>query len=92
MAIKISFIKENISIIKPKFYKTCTLGKKHKMYNKELPINTIDKLRVHIYVDLFGSRNILPNIEKYWYKAIFNNEAIHIRFFMTIKSKNGICE
>lgn len=58
MANGISFVKNSTFTIELKFSKACTLGKQHKVYSKELPINIIDKL-VHIYADLFADENTL---------------------------------
>lgn len=92
IAIGISFIKDSTFTIEPKFYEACILGKQHKIHTNERFIDTIDVTRVRIYVDFFNIRNILPDIGDYWYWVILNNEAIYIKFPMTIKLKDKICE
>lgn len=65
MVIKIFFIKDSISIIELEFHEAYTLGKQHKVYNKELLINTINEPGVSIHADLFSDRNILLGIGSY---------------------------
>lgn len=58
MAIRSYFLKDNTNI-KPDFCK------QYKMRNNNLFINTLDEPRVHLYIDLFARKNILPNIKDY---------------------------
>lgn len=82
---------KNDANIKPDFYKACTLVKQHKLYNKKPSINTTDKSRVRLYLDLFSERILLLGIGDYKYGAILKNKASQIRFLMTMKLKNVIC-
>ena len=92
MATKISFVKDSTSTTKPEFYKAYILGKQHKVHSKKSIIDITDEPGVRIHEDLFDNRNILSDIGGYWYWAIFINEAIRMRFFMIIKSKDSIYE
>ena len=47
------------------FCEACTLGKQHKVYSKESPIDTTDEPRACIHADLFGRGNTLPGIGGY---------------------------
>ena len=90
LATKIFFMKDFTT--KPEFCEACTLGKQHKVHSKEPPIDTTDELGACIYANLFGRGNTLLDIGSYWYGAILTDEATRMRFFMIIKSKDGICE
>lgn len=68
------------------------LGKQHKMHNKNFFIDTTDKPRVCLYANLFNKGNTLPGVENYQYGAILTDKAIRMRFSITIKSKNAICD
>lgn len=91
MATKIFFSKDNANI-EPDFCEACTLAKKHKMHSKIPPINTTDESGVYLYADLFSGENILPDIRVYWYRAIFTDKTTQIRFPMTIKLRDAICD
>ena len=90
LATGIFFVKD--STIEPEFCEVYILSKQHKVHSKEPPIDTTDEPVVRIYADLFGRGNILPDVGDYQYGAILTDEAIRMRFPMTIKSKDGICE
>ena len=74
------------------FCKACTLGKQHNVYSKKSPVDTTDKPEIHLHADLFGGGNTLPGIAGYRFGAIFTDEATWMRFPMTIKSKDAICD
>lgn len=57
----ILFSKNNANV-KPDFYEACTLGKQHKIYNKKPCVNTTDKSRVRLYLDLFSKGILLLGI------------------------------
>lgn len=61
------------------------------MHGKKLLIDYTDKTKIRLHADLFGGRNILPSIGGYQYGAILTNETMHMRFLMTMKLKNAIC-
>ena len=86
----ISFIKD--STMEQEFYEAYTLGKQHKVHSKKPTIDTTDEPKARIYADLVGGRNTLPRVGGYRYGAILTDEATRMRFPMTIKSKDGICE
>ena len=90
LATGISFVKD--STTEPEFCEACILGKQHKVYSKESPIDTTDKPKARIHANLFGGENTLPGVGGYQYEAIFTDEAIRRRFSIIIKSKDGICE
>ena len=90
LATKILLLKNNTNK-KIDFCKTYTLDKQYKIYNKKLLINILEKPEVCLYADLFGRENILPNIWDYRYRTIVINKAMRMRFLMTMKSKNTIC-
>lgn len=92
MATKISFLKDSTSTTESKFCEAYTFGKQYKVHSKKSPIDTINELGICIYINLFDIRNILLGIGGCWYKAIFINETTRMRFLITIKSKNSICE
>ncbi len=91
MATGISFLKDDTNT-EPDFYEECSLGKQNKVRSKEPPIHTTDKPGVRLHSDLFGGRNILPDIGGYRYGEILTDEATCMRFSMTMKSKNAICD
>lgn len=64
MAIKILFLK-NSTNIKSDFCKTYILSIQHKVYSKKSFINTTDKPRICLYIDLFCEKNILLSIKNY---------------------------
>ena len=74
------------------FCEACTLGKQHKVHSKESPVDTTDKPGVRLHADLFGGGNTLPGIAGYRYGAILTDEATRMRFPMTMKSKDAICD
>ncbi len=91
MATGISFLKDDTNT-EPVFCKACTLGKQHKVHSKEPPINTTDKPGVRLHADLFGGGNTLPGVGGYRYGGILTDEATRMRFPMTMKSKDAICD
>lgn len=91
MATGISFLKDSTNM-EPDFCEACTLGKLHKVHSKEPPIDTTDEPGVRLHADLFGGRNILPGVGGYQYGAILMDEATRMRFPMTMKSKDAICD
>lgn len=90
IATKISFLKDNTNI-KPDFCEAYTLSKQYKIYSKKPFINTTNESRVCLHIDLFSEKNILPSIRGYQYRAIFTDEAMHIKFPIIIKLKDTIC-
>ena len=75
-----------------KLCETITLGKHYKVYSKKSSIGITKKTGVRLYIDLFGGRNTLLSVGNYRYGAILMNEATRMRFSMTMKSKNVICD
>ena len=90
MATGISFLKDNKT--EPEFCEACTLGKQHKVHSKEPPIDTTSEPGIRLHADLFGGGNTLPGVGGYQYGAILTDEATRMRFPMTVKSKDAICE
>ena len=90
MATGISFVKD--STTESEFCEACTLDKQHKVYSKEPAIDTTDKPGACINADLFGGGNTLLGVGGYQYGAILTDEATRMRFCITIKSKDEICE
>ena len=87
----ISFLKNNINT-EPDFCEAYTLGKQHKLHSKEPPIDTTEKLGVRLHADLFGRENTLPGIRGYQYGRILTDEAKRMKFPITMKSKDAICD
>ena len=74
------------------FCEACTLGKQHKVHSKEPPVDTTDKPGVRLHADLFAGGNTLLGITGYRYGAILTDEDTWMRFPMTMKSKDAICD
>lgn len=53
IANEILFLKDSTNI-KPDFDETYTLGKNYKVYNRDFSIDITNKIRIYLYVDLFG--------------------------------------
>lgn len=90
MANRISFVKDNTSIIESEFWEAYTLAKQYKVYSKKRLIDTTDIFYVRLYADLFVGKNTLLAGGYYQYGAMFINEATCMRFPITMKSKDAI--
>lgn len=62
------------------------------MHIKEPPIDVSDEAGIRLYANFIGGGNKLPGIGSYRYGALHTHEATRIRFAMTMKSKDAICE
>lgn len=75
---------------KSRFFETCVLEKQHKIYNKKPATKQATKAGVYLYTILFEGVDTLHNINGNQYKKIVIDNAIYMRFFMTLKRKNAI--
>ena len=62
------------------------------MRSKEPPIHTKDKPGIRLHSDLFGARNTLSGVGGYRYGGILTDETTRMRFSMTMKLKDAICD
>lgn len=86
---RILFSKYNVNT-ESEFCEIYTLDKQHKVYSKELFINTANELEIRLHADLFSRRNTLLGIGSYRYGAILIDETTRIRFSIIINLKNTI--
>lgn len=91
LANRIWFSKKNVNT-KPDFYEACTWSTHYKVHNEKTSVDITYKPRVCLNADLFDGKNILLAIGNYRYETILTDEAIQMRFSMTMQSKNIICD
>ena len=74
------------------FCEPCALGKQHKVHSKVLPTNKATEPGTRLHADIFGGGNTFPGVGGFHYGAVVIDDATRMRFPITLKTKDGICD
>lgn len=66
--------------------------KQHKVHNKELVTNWAIEAKIRLHGNLFIDRNTLQSFGGYCYGRVVIDNATHMQFPITLKSKDTICK